>query len=650
MNLAQPAWLALLLLLPLLAVAAVLASRLRGKQWKAFVAPRLHGVLVKQGSSLPRWLALGALGLGCIFLIAALCRPQGDAGTKTEKTIGRNVLIALDLSRSMRVTDVSPDRLGQAKVVIYELLESLPNDRVGLIGFAGRAHLYAPLTVDHGAVRETVEQIDENWAPVGGSDLSSAVKLAIDTFKTTGQKNNALVILSDGEEHDGKLDEMIRAAEQAGVYIHAIGVGTEDGGFVPNKRFDDAPTIDRSTGRPVISRFHREVMQKLAQETKGTFAMAGGGAELSALVRNAISQLDSFEQKGRERKIYVEYYQWLLLPAILLIATSIILGTRWRKHTFHASSAGWALAFLMLAAVPRVNANGAAMARDALLKGRYDEATQLYGHLADQARNDTGAAVYRLGQGTSAYRNQDFRNAREGFSRALFSRDPEIRGQAHFGLGNTQFQLGWQGLTGKPFPTEPEQVPDLDRFETLVKEKLAELRQQELPDSGETELFRTFDGIIVNWTDAIRHYDSALTEIKTLEGPQKNRISTFTYLKRLQELLKEEEKQAEQAMQQAGMAPQAKPQEGEGDGEGEGSSGENGEDKDKGKGGDEDDDRDGKGGDKDKDKEKEGDKGKHDPNESPEDRARRLLKENSDMEKGPLNPGRREFKDPEKDW
>src|SRR5690606_15930540 len=102
-------------------------------------------------------------------------------------------------------------------------------------------YLYAPLTVDHPAVRETVEQIDENWAPVGGSDLASAVRLATETLRETGQKNNALVILSDGEEHEGDIDAMLAEAARSGVYIFAIGVGTPEGGIVPGRDREGTP-------------------------------------------------------------------------------------------------------------------------------------------------------------------------------------------------------------------------------------------------------------------------------------------------------------------------------------------------------------------------------------------------------------------------
>ena len=237
MNFAHPGWLALLILLPLLGIGAVLTARLRQKQWAVFVAPRLREALVKRSSALPRWLALFFLLTACAAIIFALARPRGDAGTRTEKTVGRNVMVALDISKSMRVSDVKPDRLSQAKIVIYELLEAMPNERIGFIGFAGTPYVYAPLTIEHSAVREIAEQVDETWAPVGGSDLPAAVHLATETLKKTGQKNNALVILSDGEEiHDdersGELERMIAEAERAGVYVITIGVGTEDGGFV----------------------------------------------------------------------------------------------------------------------------------------------------------------------------------------------------------------------------------------------------------------------------------------------------------------------------------------------------------------------------------------------------------------------------------
>lgn len=660
MNFAQPGWLALLILLPLLAVGAVLTSRLRRRQWSAFVAPRLRDALLKRGSSLPRWLALFFLITACAAMTIALARPRGDAGIKTEKMRGRNVMVALDISKSMRVSDVKPDRLTQAKVVIYELLEAMPNERFGFLGFAGTPYVYAPLTIDHSAVREIVDQIDETWAPLGGSDLAAAVHLATETLKKTGQKNNALVILSDGEKHDGDLDSMIAEAEQAGIYIIAIGVGTEDGGFVPSPNRPTGQMVD-STGRTVISRLQTNVMRRLAEETKGRFTIAGSGPDIPGLVRSVVEGLDAFQMEGRERRISIEFYQWLMFPAILFLIVSIVAGTRWKG--IHAALLVTG-AFLTL---DDAKASEATDAKAALTSKNHEEARDAYHQLAEKTKLQETRARYRLGEATAAYRAEDFRAARTAFSQSLLSTDSKVQASGHLGMGNSLFQLGWKSLSGESYPSDPAAVPDLARFDTIVKEALAKLRESDAPDEGESSGFAKFESLVTNWADAVRHYDSAAAKGPADKLARNNRELTVTYLKRLQELLDQEKKDTEESMPQP-QPGQGEPQEGEGDGEpkdGEGKGDKKGDKKgekepgDKGQGdkdpkdgsGDEGEkDKDGKKGkDKDKDK-KDGDKDGENPNESPQERAHRILKENADLEKGPLTPGRREFRDAPKDW
>ena len=657
MSFAQPGWLVLLILLPLIGIWALLASRLRKQQWEAFVAPRLRSALLKRGSSLPRWLALFFLLTACAAMIIALARPQADSGIRTEKTMGRNVLIALDLSRSMRVSDVKPDRLAQAKVVIYELLEAMPNERIGLIGFAGDAYLYAPLTVDHDAVRETVAQVDETWAPKGGSDLASAVHLATETLKKTGQKNNALVILSDGEKHEGNLDAMIAEAEKAGVYILAVGVGTEDGGFVPNADFPNGQMVDQS-GKPVVSRLQADVMRKLAAETKGRFTLAGSGLDIPEMVKSVVKDLDAFEMKGRDRRLSIEFYQWLLFPAILFLMVSITIGTRWKAVK---------LAILLASGVfmpGETQASDASHAKAALTEKNYEEARKSYHQLAETSQAPDQATRYRLGEATAAYRSGDFRSARTAFSQSLLSSDKEIQASAHLGMGNSLFQLGWQGLAAEAYPSSPAALPDLNRFDTLVKEMLAKIRESETPEGGNTNGYVRVESLITNWVDAVKHFKSARVSAPADQVAHQNQEMTLAYLKRLRELLEEEKKETEEAMPQPQQG-QGEPQQGRGDpGEGDPNekegpqdgekkpggkkNGESKEQPDK-KNGDKPDQKDGKGGKKDP-KESDSKNGEKDPNESPEDRARRILKENADLEKGPLTPGRYEIPNPKEDW
>lgn len=650
MTFAQPGWLAVLILLPFLGLVAVLASRSRGRHWTAFAAPRLRDALIKRTSTLPRWLAFLFLLGACAALTIALARPRADAGTKLEKTMGRNVMIALDISKSMRVADVKPDRLTQAKIVIYELLDAMPNERIGLIGFAGSAYVYAPLTIDHGAVREVVDQIDEKWATLGGSDLSAAVHLATETLKKTGQKNNALVILSDGEKHNGDLDAMISEAERSGVYIVAVGIGTEDGGFVPNPDFPNGQMVDRS-GSTVISRLQPDVMRKLAEETKGRFTVAGSGMDIPAMANSVVKDLDAFEMDGRERRVSIEFYQWLMLPAILFLMVSILAATRWKG----IRTAAVAIAALLLLP-PDADASEASAAKEALVGKKYAAAREAYRKLAEASKSRETRARYRLGEATAAYQAENFREARTAYSQSLLSGDPKVDASGHLGMGNSLFQLGWMGLSGESYPRESSSVPDLDTFDKIVMEALAKLAEAEETEEGDTPGLGPIEALVTNWSDAVRHFDSALKLDATDKVARRNRDLTMIYLNRLRELLKEEEQQAQQAMPQ--QPGEGQPQEGEGEGDGEpkeGEGGENGPKKPGGKNGEEE-DPDGKGGDrkeKDKDGEKDGkngDKEGDNPNESPEERARRILKENADLEKGPLTRGRREFQNPEKDW
>ena len=649
MTFAQPAWLILLVLLPLLGLGAILVARLRRRQWSSLVAPRLRTLLVKRGSSLPRWFALLFLLAACAAITIGLARPQGDAGTRAEKALGRNLLIALDLSRSMRVQDVKPDRLSQAKVVIYELLDAMPNERVGLIGFAGSAYSYAPLTVDHRAVRETVEQIDETWAPLGGSNLSAAVRLAVDTLKKTGQKNNALVIISDGEKHDGDLDEMITEAESSGVYILAIGVGTENGDYVPNPDFPGNRMVDRS-GKPIISRLQSDVMRKLATETKGRYAVAGSGMDIPAMVKSAIEDLDAFEMQGRERRISIEFYQWLVLPAIVFLMGSILAGTRWRGVSTALVTAG------VFLTPHTVRADAVSDAHAALKNQDYPEARESYRKLAEDSRSAGRKARFHLGEATAAYRGGDFKNARSAYSGALLTEDPELLSNAHLGMGNTLFQLGWRGLTDESYPAGSAGLPDMETFDALVKDRLAKLKEAADPDDDDARGYVRMESLITDWADAVRHFDSSLAASPGSKAAGHNRDMTMVYLKRLAELLEEDKEQTEQSMPQP-QPGEGEPQQGEGD-PNEKQPGEEGDDGpkpppgDKGKDGE--DPKDGSGDKEQKPEQdkgdKDGDKDPKDPDESPEDRARRILKENADLEKGPLTPGRREFRPPEKDW
>ena len=647
MNLAHPAWLFALALPLILAVLAVVIARLRRSQWQAFAADRLRPILIKRRSPITRWISFSLLLLACVCIVIVLARPHEKAGTREEKILSRNVLIAVDLSRSMRVQDVKPDRLSRAKIAIYELLEELPNERVGIIGFAGSSYVYAPLTVDHAAVRQTVEQIDENWATLGGSNLKDAVELAIDTLKKTGQKQNALVIFSDGEKHDGSLDEISSEAKLAGVNILAIGIGTENGDYVPNADFPGNRMIDEN-GQPVISRLQPEVLRNLAEATNGKYTAAGSGDDIASLVKTSIKELDAFEMKGRQREISIEYYQWFLLPAIMFLFASFIIGTRWR-------GVGKVAATLAIFLMPDPSqADDAKDAARFLFEKNFTDAAQTYRKLAKESQSSNLRSLYLLGEGIASLRGGSFKSARSAFSKSLDANNPDVLAEAHLGIANTLFQLGWLELAGSAYPQDPKSLPDMAQFDQLVRTRL-----KNLADANEGGEVEKIEALITNWTDAVRHYDSAISKMPANNAATKNRQMTITYLKRLRELLEEEKEKTEQnmPMPQPGGEGESQPDEGNGDpDEKQDGDQQNKDSKSPGDKGDEKrEKKDGSNGKEPKPKDDPGkDKNKgekpEDPNETPEKRARRILKDSADLEKGPLTPGQVEFNPPAKDW
>lgn len=688
MTLAQPAWLLLLLLIPLFVAGAVMTARLRRKQWAAFSAQRLRSKLLRRSSSLPRWLAFGFLMTSLALFAIGLARPHTKESKETETTLGRNVMIALDLSRSMLVEDLKPDRLTQAKTLCYELIEALPTDRIGIIGFAGEASPSAPLTVDHGAVRETISQLDTNYIPVGGSNLEGALELAIEKLKETGQKENALILLTDGEETTGRMLQLAAEAKHSGIYVFTIGIGTELGDFVPDEDQPDGHLRDNA-GNVVRSVLNTQALKRLSQETGGRFAVATSATSIPDMVTLAISDMEQFEIEGRERFVPVEYFQWFVLPGILMLIASAVAGTRWRGLGTASTAA---LAMVLFSVEPTL-ANTESDARQAILDQRHADAVELYDQLASEEKDVERSARFRLAQANSAYHLRDLETARHAFSEALKSDDPDVRAAAHHGLGTLLFNSGWERFSKgnvypKVSPPEGEQGPGLfgriidallgrtksepeteesedpmEAFDGMVRESLAEWMQGEAPENGESEGFRRFGNVLSDWVDGVKHFDSALRYDPTLTQASDNRELTVKYLKKLREILEEVEQNAQQIQpmpmpgQGEGNQPQPEgDQQGdqEGDQEGDQNNGNSGDEEegDEGQNGDEEGEQE-KGGNNpndepDDDGDPEGMKPK--PGETKEDTARRILRENADFERGALSPGRIDYQQPEKDW
>lgn len=657
MSFAHPYLLSLLLLVPLLAVAALLASRQKRKQWQEFVADRLRSRLINRATALPRILAFTSLLLAIACMVLGMARLQYQLSKKTESTRGRNLIILLDLSRSMRATDLKPSRLDQAKALIYELLETLPNDRIGVIGFSSAPFLFAPLTIDHGAVRETVEQLDHESIPTGGSDLAAATELAIQTLKETAQSNNGLLILSDGEEHSPGLMGTLAQIKESGTYVFAVGIGTEDGSFIPDKNYPDGRFRDVND-EVIITRLQAKTLREFAEQSGGRFALAQSASDIPQMVVTAVADLASFELKGREKIQATELYQWCILPSILLLMIAILLGTRWRPLArMGPTLSAFFLTFLLLPIAKAEEKPSLTDARIALEAKDYKRAQQWFQQLAEEEEplSDDQAAMF-LGKATADYRLKEFAKARQSYSSAMTAEDSAIRSSAHQGMGTTLFQLGWMELSkGEIYPGEEEAKK---QFDELLKSRIQEWMEDDKTDAKEESAgYRTMNAIMLNWSDAVRHSQSARQLRPDNADAEQNGLVARQFLEKLRQKMEQQQEEMQAQMQGQGEQQDEQPgqEEGEGDQEGKGK-GQPKEPKDQ-----EGENKDDQEGDQEKDPNgKTPDGEKPDPNnehgkdrksgETKEEHALRKLNENADLQRGIIAPGRHEYRRPSKDW
>jgi Ca-activated chloride channel homolog len=686
MRFEHPAFLILLLLIPVLIAATLFISRLRKKQWQAFVASRLRHQLLRTPSGTARWISLICLLLALGMFVIALARPQKVNELQAERSRGRNILIALDLSRSMMTRDVKPDRLSQAKALCYEMIDAMPSDRIGLIGFSGEPFLFAPLTVDHDGVKETIQQLDTDSIPVNGSSIAKALKKSIETLKETRQKSNGLILISDGEETIDEMDALASQLKKSNIFTFIVGVGTEQGDNVPNPEAKDGLHRD-SSGRPVLSRIQTDALRKLARDSGGRFVVATSGADIPAMVHEATRGLDSFEQTGPSRLVAEEFYQWFLLPGLLLMMASVIAATRWRKIA--APVLGM---FFLLGPSQPARADLRDDARLAYEHQQYEEAAKLYGKLALGESSTDAQTRYFLQQASALDQLGKGDDAIHAYSKALLSHDEMVRAAAHHGMGHLLFERGWQRLSnGAAYPeiTPPRKSGEesafkniirsllglLDQkadknaekdsgppdpmadFEAMVKAQLSKWMGEDTRSGTLSEGYVLFNEVLTDWIDAIRHDNTALQLNPGQADTKHNRDLTLKYLRHLRDLLKQTQDNASQMA----LSPQS-PGNGSPKGESDGNDGDQeGEEDGDGKG----DKKSDKGkGDQKKDKPQDGpgdnrkkqsdDVGTADKSskqgESREETARRILRENSDFEKGVATDRSLNYEQPEKDW
>ncbi len=313
----HPEYLLWLVAVPLLVVLFILLLLWRAGILKTLGEQQLLGSQML--GRIPGRAALKAilLLLALSIAIAGAANLQSGGHPEQVQRKGVDVMIALDVSKSMLAQDLQPNRLTRAKQFIERMLDKLHNDRVGLVIFAGRAYLQVPLTVDYSSMRLMLQNVKPSMVPTQGTVISEAVALSMKSFSQKERKHKAMLILSDGEDHDEQAGKRAGEAAEEGVIIHTIGIGSAQGAPL----FDEdthAPKLDEG-GQQVISRLNEDELKSISEKGHGTYTLLGNAEDAASRLAE---QIDSMEGRSMGSVSYVDfdsYFQFFLLPALLLL-------------------------------------------------------------------------------------------------------------------------------------------------------------------------------------------------------------------------------------------------------------------------------------------------------------------------------------------
>src|SRR5216110_2717171 len=332
MSFGAPEWFWGLLLIPLLVALFVRAERRGLRRLQEFVSARLLPQLAGTVNRPRRVIRFALQLLGLALAIVSLAQPRWGYTFEDVKRKGLDLLIAVDTSRSMLSNDVSPNRLERVKLAIQDLINDLQGDRVGLIAFAGRAFLQAPLTIDYDAVVEAINDLDTKTIPEGGTNISSAITLATQSFGKSAVGNRALIIFTDGEELSGDAVKTAKAAVDAGVRIFTVGVGTAQGSLIPIGG-DDGQTafVKDSSGQVVKSKLDDKRLGEIAEVAGGFYLhLENGPRTMRQLHDEGLAKMQAAEMDVRLSRRAIERYEWPLGAALVALAFSILVRERKR--------------------------------------------------------------------------------------------------------------------------------------------------------------------------------------------------------------------------------------------------------------------------------------------------------------------------------
>ena len=297
------------------------AAKLRKSALEKFAQKELLHELLCRLDYRKRLLKSSLMVLAISLMLFALMRPQWGFHWEEVKRKGVDILVALDTSKSMLAEDVKPNRLERSKLAIKDLVRNLKGDRIGLIAFSGSAFLQCPLTLDYGGFLLSLDNTDTDSIPKGGTSITSAIKEALRSYEGGQKKYKVLIIITDGEDHEGDPAQAAEEAKKEGIKIFCIGIGTKEGDLIPvADETGQKSFLKDSQGNVVKSRLDEASLQKIALNTGGVYVRATNAEfGLDLIYREKISRMEKRELDAKMNKHYEERFQIFLWLALFLL-------------------------------------------------------------------------------------------------------------------------------------------------------------------------------------------------------------------------------------------------------------------------------------------------------------------------------------------
>ncbi|QIF02141.1 VWA domain-containing protein [Roseimicrobium sp. ORNL1] len=561
-NFASPNFAYLLFLLPVIALFKIFADLATKKGLEGFASSsRLRSTLMAGASVIWANIHFGLLVLGVGFFILALTQPQLGRDEKDIEQSGRNILIAMDTSKSMLAEDLAPSRMERARLAAQDLLEKLKGDRVGVIAFAGRAFLQAPLTTDQEALTETLQTLDHTTIPRGGSSVASAINLAVETAQKSRGTRHGLVIFTDGQETDDAALEAARKAADLNIIILPVGVGTQDGTLIPDPNpLNDGGYIRDENGNIVKTKLEPALLREIARITGGEYVELSSQPLTQTIVDRVMANLDRHDDKSKHLSRPIERYQWPLFAGIFCIMLSQLLRPSYLRPVHTA----------VLPVDPRATVHQhqhSYQTPPPLTASSHATvaALLLVGWFALAPTSVEAAVAPAVKTARNHYKEQRYKEAKEAYTKMLQSKELVApAGELYYGLGAAELQL-------KEYDTAVRSFSDaLKSHNPGVQKPSLRGLATALYSQGEVLLKSDLEATIKAWTDSRDHFDTAMSLAKKDSDEYKELSENRALVqKRLDEVKIMLAEQKEKQKQQGEKGKQKQKQKGQGKGEGE---------------------------------------------------------------------------------